>query len=132
MAIGKTPRLDAVAAAVKKLADGRLCSTVPMQYAVAAALDGDKSHQAAFRQALKARADLSIKRLCDMPGVSCAMPTAAFYAMPQVTLPKGKSDEDYVKALLHATGVSACTAPASACPRSRGSSESSFSRRSRN
>ncbi len=40
-----------------------------------------------------------------MPGVSCAMPTAAFYAMPQVTLPKGKSDEDYVKALLHATGV---------------------------
>jgi len=105
MAIGKTPRLDAVAAAVKKLADGRLCSTVPMQYAVAAALDGDKSHQAAFRQALKARADLTIKRLCDMPGVSCAMPTAAFYAMPQVTLPKGKSDEDYVKALLHATGV---------------------------
>ena len=105
MAIGKTPRLDGVAAAVKKLADGRLCSTVPMQYAVAAALDGDKSHQAAFRQALKARADLTIKRLCDMPGVNCAMPTAAFYAMPQVTLPKGKSDEDYVKALLHETGV---------------------------
>jgi alanine-synthesizing transaminase len=105
MAIGKTPRLDAVAAAVKKLADGRLCSTVPMQYAVAAALDGDKSHQVAFRQALKARADLTIKRLCDMPGVNCAMPTAAFYAMPKVTLPKGKSDEDYVKALLHATGV---------------------------
>ena len=105
MAIGKTPRLDGVAAAVKKLADGRLCSTVPMQYAVAAALDGDKSHQAAFRQALKARADLTIKRLCDMPGVNCAMPTAAFYAMPKVTLPHGKSDEDYVKALLHATGV---------------------------
>lgn len=105
MAIGKTPRLDSVATAVKKLADGRLCSTVPMQYAVAAALDGDKSHQVVFRQALKARADLTIKRLCAMPGVSCAMPTAAFYAMPQVTLPKGKSDEDYVKALLHATGV---------------------------
>ena len=105
MAIGKTPRLDGVAAAVKKLADGRLCSTVPMQYAVAAALDGDKSHQVAFRQALKARADLTLNRLCDMPGVNCAMPTAAFYAMPQVTLPKGKSDEDYVKALLHETGV---------------------------
>jgi len=105
MAIGKTPRLDGVAAAVKKLADGRLCSTVPMQYAVAAALDGDKSHQVAFRQALKARADLTLNRLCDMPGVNCAMPTAAFYAMPKVTLPHGKSDEDYVKALLHETGV---------------------------
>src|SRR5207248_2502457 len=29
MAIGRSPRLDAVAAAAKKLADGRLCSTVP-------------------------------------------------------------------------------------------------------
>lgn len=105
MAIGRTPRLDDVAAAVKKLADGRLCSTVPMQYAVAAALDGDKSHQVAFRKALKARADLTIARLCAMPGVSCVMPTAAFYAMPQVKLPRGKTDEDYVKALLHATGV---------------------------
>jgi aspartate/methionine/tyrosine aminotransferase len=25
--------------------------------------------------------------------------------MPQVTLPKGKTDEDYVRGLLHATGV---------------------------
>lgn len=105
MAIGRTPRLDAVAAAVKKLADGRLCSTVPMQYAVAAALDGDKSHQVTFRKALKARADLTLSRVCAMPGVSCATPTAAFYAMPQVALPKGTTDEDYVKALLHATGV---------------------------
>jgi alanine-synthesizing transaminase len=76
-----------------------------MQHAIAAALDGDKSHQVAFRSALKARADLTIERLCAMPGVSCVAPTAAFYAMPRVALPEGKTDEDYVKALLHATGV---------------------------
>jgi alanine-synthesizing transaminase len=105
MAIGRSPRLDDIAAAVKKLADGRLCSTVPMQHAIPAALDGDKSHQVAFRQALKARADLTISRLCAMPGVTCVMPTAAFYAMPRIALPKGRTDEDYVKALLHATGV---------------------------
>ena len=40
-----------------------------------------------------------------MPGVTCVAPTAAFYAMPQVALPPGRTDEDYVKALLHATGV---------------------------
>ena len=40
-------------AAIEKLADGRLCSTVPMQHAIAAALSGDRSHQAAFRAALK-------------------------------------------------------------------------------
>ena len=33
------------------------------------------------------------------------MPSAAFYAMPQVALPPGVTDEDYVLALLRATGV---------------------------
>ena len=33
MAVGATPRLDAALAAIKKLADGRLCSPGPMQYA---------------------------------------------------------------------------------------------------
>jgi alanine-synthesizing transaminase len=105
MAIGRSPRLDAVAAAVKKLADGRLCSTVPMQYAVASALEGDRSHQVGFREALKARAKLTIDRLCAMPGVSCVAPTAAFYVMPKVALPPGKTDEDYVLSLLRSTGV---------------------------
>src|ERR1044071_4255663 len=58
MAIGRTPRLDAVAAAVKKLADGRLCSSVPMQHAIPAALDGDRSHQIAFPGAAQARGGL--------------------------------------------------------------------------
>ena len=40
-----------------------------------------------------------------MPGVTCVAPTAAFYAMPQIALPPGRTDEHYVKALLHATGV---------------------------
>jgi alanine-synthesizing transaminase len=105
MAIGRSPRLDDVLAAVKKLADGRLCSTVPMQYAIAAALDGDKSHQVGFRRDLKARSDLTLSRLRAMPGVTCVEPTAAFYAMPRVALPPGRTDEEYVKALLHATGV---------------------------
>ena len=105
MAIGRSPRLDDLVGAVRKLADGRLCSTVPMQHAVAAALEGDKSHQVSFRAALKARADLTIARLRAMRGVSCVHPTAAFYAMPRVELPPGRTDEDYVKALLRATGV---------------------------
>jgi len=105
MAVGRTPRLDDVAAAVKKLADGRLCSTVPMQYAIAGALNGDRSHQVVFRRELKKRADLTVSRLRAMPGVSVVAPTAAFYAMPRVELPPGRTDEHFVKALLHATGV---------------------------
>ena len=51
MAVGSSPRLDPALAAIKKLADGRLCSPGPMQYAVTAALTGDRSHQIAFRKA---------------------------------------------------------------------------------
>ena len=105
VAVGASPRLDDVAAAIKKLADGRLCSAVPMQYAVAAALNGDRSHQELFRAAIKERASLTGERLRAMPGVSCMTPSAGFYAMPRIPLPPGRTDEDYVLALLRATGV---------------------------
>ena len=105
MAVGRTERLDAVLAGVKKLADGRLCSTGPMEYALVAALTGDRSHQAEFRRALRERAILSHQRLNAIPGISSVMPSAAFYAMPKVALPSGVTDADYILSLLRATGV---------------------------
>lgn len=105
LAVGRTPRLDEALAAIRKLADGRLCSPGPMQYAIAAALDGDRSHQAAFRQALAERATLSTARLNAIPGMRCVRPRGAFYAMPQVSLPAGRTDEDFVLALLRDTGI---------------------------
>ena len=105
MAIGRSPRLNDVVKAVAKLADGRLCSTVPMQYAIAAALTGDRSHQVTFRAALKERAALTTERLNAIPGITSVAPTAAFYAMPRVSLPPGHTDKDYVLALLRETGV---------------------------
>ena len=105
IAVGQSPRLDDLLGALKKLADGRLCSTVPMQHAIAAALNGDRAHQAAFRTALKARADVTVDMLRAMPGVTCSAPAAAFYAMPKVALPPGRTDDDYVLGLLKATGV---------------------------
>jgi aspartate/methionine/tyrosine aminotransferase len=105
MAVGRSPRLDAVLGAIRKLADGRLCSTVPMQYAIAAALTGDRSHQVSFRAALKERAALTCESLQAIPGVTCTPPHAAFYAMPRIALPPGRTDEDYVLALLRGTGV---------------------------
>lgn len=105
LAVGRSERLDGVLAAIKKLADGRLCSPGPMQYAITAALTGDRSHQVAFRAALRERAELTVSSLNAIEGMRCVMPTAAFYAMPQVRLPDGKTDEDYILALLRETGV---------------------------
>jgi aspartate/methionine/tyrosine aminotransferase len=105
MVVGPTPRLDEVLAAIKKLADGRLCSTGPMQYAIAEALTGDRSHQTTFRRALRERAQLTAERLSAIPGMHCVTPRAAFYAMPSVALPPGRTDEDFVLALLRETGI---------------------------
>ena len=102
---GRSERLNDLVAAIKKMADGRLCSPGPMQYAIEAAMTGDRSHQQAFIRELRLRADLTMERLSAMPAISCVAPHAAFYVMPRVTLPKGRTDEDYVLALLNATGI---------------------------
>ena len=102
---GRSDRLNDVLAAIKKLADGRLCSTGPMQYAVAAALTGDRSHQRAFVRELVMRSDLTVSRLNAIPAITCVAPHAAFYAMPKVALPPGTTDEDFVLALLRKTGI---------------------------
>ena len=54
---------------------------------------------------LRERAVLSHQRLNAIDGITSVVPSAAFYAMPKVALPAGVTDEDYVLALLRATGV---------------------------
>jgi alanine-synthesizing transaminase len=105
LAAGRTDRLDDVLAGIKKLADGRLCSTGPMEHGLVAALTGDRSHQQTFRAALRERAEITHSRLNAIDGITSVMPSAAFYAMPRVNLPPGVTDADYVLALLRATGV---------------------------
>lgn len=105
LVVGRSPRLDDALAGIRKMADGRLCSAGPMQYAVAPALDGDRSHQVAFAAALRERAEITTRRINAIPGMTCVMPRAAFYAMPQVQLPTGRNDEDYILGLLRATGI---------------------------
>ena len=106
MAVGGRERLlDGVLAAIKTLADGRLCTAGPMQHAVSAALHGDRSHQDLFRRQLQERAALVSRRLNNINGISCVPPAAAFYAMPKVELPPGRTDEDFVLGLLRATGI---------------------------
>jgi alanine-synthesizing transaminase len=102
---GRTPRLDDTVAAVKKLADGRLCSPGPMQHGVVAALTGDRSHQESFRAALAERARITTERLNAIPGMRCVAPRAAFYALPQISLPAGRTDEHFVLSLLRETGI---------------------------
>lgn len=105
LGVGRSARLDEVLAGLKKLADGRLCSNGPMQHAIAAALTGDRSHQGRFREALRERAVVTTKAFNRPPLLSCVEPRGAFYAMPRVALPPGKTDEDFVLGLLRTAGI---------------------------
>jgi alanine-synthesizing transaminase len=105
LAVGVNPRLNDVLAAMKKLADGRLCSNGPAQYAIAPALLGDRSHQVAFRAALRERAALTARSLNAIPGITCVEPKAAFYAMPKVALPANATDDQFIVGLLRKTGI---------------------------
>lgn len=105
LAVSGGDRLDTVLKAINELADGRLCSTGPMQFAIEAALTGNDDHKATFVHALRERAEVTARRLNRIEGISCVPPRAAFYAMPRVDLPPGRTDEDYVIGLLRATGL---------------------------
>ena len=105
LAVGRSERLDGVLAAIRKLADGRLCSPGPMQYAIEPALAGDRSFQRRFVDELRRRASFTMDRLGAIPGVRCAAPRAAFYVLPRVALPPGVTDEDFVLGLLRETGI---------------------------
>ncbi|HXE79248.1 MAG TPA: aminotransferase class I/II-fold pyridoxal phosphate-dependent enzyme [Vicinamibacterales bacterium] len=105
LVVGRSARLDELLGAIKKLADGRLCSNGPVQYAIAPALTGDRSFQATLRDDLRARAEVTTRALNAIPALSCVAPSGAFYAMPKATLRPGDSDETFVLELLRRTGI---------------------------
>jgi alanine transaminase len=60
---------------------------------------------------LKRRAVLLAEGLNTIPGISCNVVAGAMYAFPRITLPPGRTDEEYCLALLEQTGV--CVVPGS-------------------
>lgn len=94
-----------VAAAIRRLADARLCGPAPVQYAVEPALTGSQAHIPEMMAKLRARRDLVVKAIGEIGGVSVVTPKAAFYAMPRLELPGLTSDEDFVLRLVRETGV---------------------------
>lgn len=101
-----TPKLLAdVMVAVQRLADARLCGPGPFQYAIAPALQGPQTHVAEMMTKLRARRDLTVRRLRALPGISVVEPQGAFYAMPSLERNWAGGDEAFVLELVRETGV---------------------------
>lgn len=91
--------------AIKQLADARLCSPAPGQYAIKAALEGPRDHIVEMVEKLVNRRDLCVNALRAIEGMSVTAPDGAFYLMAKFDLPTGYTDEQFILELLQATGV---------------------------
>lgn len=90
---------------ISRLANGRLCSPTPTQYAVRPALEGDKSFLDEFKRELRDRRDFVVASVRDIEGLSTNVPEAAFYIMIKADDPVERTDESFVLDLLEKTGV---------------------------
>jgi len=54
---------------------------------------------------MKKHRDLVVKRLNEMPGLSCSNPKGAFYAFPKIEDNRFGSDKEFVTKLLESKGV---------------------------
>jgi len=93
--------------AINRLADGRLCSPTPAQYAVRPALEGNRDFLPQFIDAVRRRRDFAVAQVRETDGLSCSEPAAAFYLMVKVDggALAGRTDEQFVLDLLDETGV---------------------------
>lgn len=75
------------------------CSNDAMQHAVLEALESAPHYPEEMCEEFKTRRDLICHRLNAIPGVSCHVPTGAFYVFPKVEVP-GMNSEEIAMALL--------------------------------
>lgn len=96
-----------IKAAIRKLADARLCSPMAPQHAVEPALKMDASYLTATMARLRAQRDVTVESLNRIQGIACTKPAGAFYAMAQVNLSQTdfETDEQFVLALLREKAV---------------------------
>lgn len=98
-------KLRGLITGVNRLADGRLCSPTPPQYAVRPALEDDRQFLNGFIGEIKRRRDFALRCMNEIEGLSCVAPQAAFYMMIRASEAIGQDDERFVLDLLEETGV---------------------------
>ena len=105
IAFNQSPKLEALREHLPKLARVRIATSLPVQHAALESLRGPQDYIGNFVAEIKKHRDLVIKRLNEMPGLSCPTPKGAFYAFPKIENNKFGSDKEFVTKLLETKGV---------------------------
>ena len=105
IAFNRSSKLDKLREHLPKLAEFRVAINMPVQYAALESLRGPQDYVANFVREVKQRRDLVIKRLNEMPGLSCPNPRGTFYAFPKINENPFASDKEFVTRLIETKGV---------------------------
>ena len=105
IAFNRSPQLEALREHLPKLARVRIATSLPVQHAALESLRGPQNYINDFVSEMKKHRDLVVKRLNDMPGLSCSNPKGAFYAFPKIENNRFGSDKEFVTKLLESKGV---------------------------
>jgi len=105
IAFNQSPKLDELRENLPKLARVRIATSLPVQHAALESLRGPQDYINDFVSEIKKRRDLVVKRLNEIPGLSCPTPKGAFYAFPKIEDNKFGTDKEFVTKLLESKGV---------------------------
>ena len=105
IAFNQSPQLEAIRENLPKLARVRIATSLPVQHAALESLRGPQDYIFNFVNQIKKHRDLVVKRLNEMPGLSCPNPKGSFYAFPKIETNKFGSDKEFVTKLLESKGV---------------------------
>ena len=105
IAFNQSPQLEAIREHLPKLARVRIATNLPVQHAALESLRGPQDYISHFVTEIKKRRDLVIRRLNEMPGISCPNPKGAFYAFPKIEDNRYSTDKEFVTKLLETKGV---------------------------
>ncbi|MDB2445868.1 aminotransferase class I/II-fold pyridoxal phosphate-dependent enzyme [Nitrosopumilus sp.] len=105
IAFNRSPQLEELREHLPKLARVRIATSLPVQYAALESLRGSQNYINDFVSEMKKHRDLVVRRLNEMPGLSCSNPKGAFYAFPKIEDNKFGSDKEFVTKLLESKGV---------------------------
>ena len=105
IAFNRSPQLEALREHLPKLARVRIATSLPVQHAALESLRGSQNYIHDFVSEMKKHRDFVVKRLNEMPGLSCSNPKGAFYAFPKIENNRFGSDKEFVTKLLESKGV---------------------------
>ena len=105
IAFNQSPQLESLREHLPKLARVRIATNLPIQHADLESLRGSQNYIGDFVSEIKKHRDLVVKRLNEMPGLSCPNPKGAFYAFPKIEDNRFGTDKEFVTKLLESKGV---------------------------